>query len=549
MPGAQGHITVRRAPRDGNDGSNGQDAINVVVGGENVILTENNYWSVDQVGTVSPVKVSVKVYKGTTPIPYISSGLDTYFSCSVLSTGGNYLFDGKVYWYFNTPNSNEFCYYLYLTSKEVVEGTIPFKVILETPSGSVEYERELHVSTVFDGKDAESVNIVLTDAYYDVDSGGNVDAKMAGIVYTNTGGTVSPVSNATLTFGYSSGLAATMQTASDGTFDDSGWFSGDVFTDTATANSSPSIFVRYEKDGVTLAAQTVSLAKEGIDGCIVRVSEWAEGVEYRNDEKLRSGTRYLDIVVVSGSSPNSFTAFKCLLTHVSSSRNKPPTSGNSSQWQRFNNLAPVYTPLIMAANAVLRFAQTNQLLVMKKDDATKVAAGMGGGDYPLWVGSETPSEAPFRVSYEGNLYAENAEVSGIIHSSLTYSSVKSIVGLSSYTIDPQNEAFNTLFVTPSTESECKVTLPDANTYEGMEINIFQPVISTMGFGSVYIATPNSGQRIYYSSSTALVNGVVVQTVSSILNGDNNLRIIPNVMIRLIAVGGDWYAISGALTGE
>lgn len=544
MPGAQGHITVRRAPRDGNDGLPGADGITPLVNGSPMTMKEDDFTD----GASWSRTATVTIYQGGTKLNIKSHNLST----TGLVQGS--ISNGVLTVVFSPTGIGSS---LALTmAKLYAIGGMSFTVTFDDLSGT---QRTMSVIVAVslvkdgadgdDGKDAESVNIVLTDAYYDVDSGGNVDAKMAGIVYTNTGGSVSPVRNATLTFGYSNGLAATMQTASDGTFDDGGWFSGDVFTDTATANSSPSIFVRYEKDGVTLAAQTVSLAKEGIDGCIVRVSEWAEGVEYRNDEKLRSGTRYLDIVVVSGSSPNSFTAFKCLLTHVSSSRNKPPTSGNSSQWQRFNNLAPVYTPLIMAANAVLRFAQTNQLLVMKKDDATKVAAGMGGGDYPLWVGSETPSEAPFRVSYEGNLHAENAEVSGIIHSSLTYSSVKSIVGLSSYTIDPQNEAFNTLFVTPSTESECKVTLPDANTYEGMEINIFQPVISTMGFGSVYIATPNSGQRIYYSSSTALVNGVVVQTVSSILNGDNNLRIIPNVMIRLIAVGGDWYAISGALTGE
>lgn len=544
MPGAQGHITVRRAPRDGNDGLPGADGITPLVNGSPMTMKEDDFTD----GASWSRTATVTIYQGGTKLNIKSHNLST----TGLVQGS--ISNGVLTVVFS-PTGIGSSLALTMAKLYAISG-MSFTVTFDDLSGT---QRTMSVTVAVslvkdgadgdDGKDAESVNIVLTDAYYDVDSGGNVDAKMAGIVYTNTGGSVSPVKNATLTFGYSNGLAATMQTASDGTFDDEGWFSGDVFTDTATANSSPSIFVRYEKDGVTLAAQTVSLAKEGIDGCIVRVSEWAEGVEYRNDEKLRSGTRYLDIVVVSGSSPNSFTAFKCLLTHVSSARNKPPTSGNSSQWQRFNNLAPVYTPLIMAANAVLRFAQTNQLLVMKKDDANKVAAGMGGGNYPLWVGSETPSEAPFRVSYEGNLHAENAEVSGIIHSSLTYSSVKSIVGLSSYTIDPENEAFNTLFVTPSTESECKVTLPDANTYEGMEINIFQPVISTMGFGSVYIATPNSGQRIYYSSSTALVNGVVVQTVSSILNGDNNLRIIPNVMIRLIAVGGDWYAISGALTGE
>lgn len=39
--------------------------------------------------------------------------------------------------------------------------------------------------------------------------------------------------------------------------------------------------------------------KDGLPGCIHRQSEWVVGVEYRNDEALTSGTRYLDIAIVT----------------------------------------------------------------------------------------------------------------------------------------------------------------------------------------------------------------------------------------------------------
>ena len=57
--------------------------------------------------------------------------------------------------------------------------------------------------------------------------------------------------------------------------------------------------------------------KNGLQGCILRQSEWAKGIEYRNDEALTSGTRYLDIAIVT-TGANTFNAYKCLKTHTSS---------------------------------------------------------------------------------------------------------------------------------------------------------------------------------------------------------------------------------------
>lgn len=149
--------------------------------------------------------------------------------------------------------------------------------------------------------------------------------------------------------------------------------------------------------------------KDGLPGCILRQSEWVAGVEYRNDEALTSGTRYLDIAIVT-TGANTFNAYKCLKTHTSSS-SIPVT--NTTYWQKFNTLQPVYTPLIMAQNAILRFMQGNQLLIMKSDNTT-VAAGLAGGYYPLWVGATTPSSAPFKVSITGIMTAEGAIVKNSI---------------------------------------------------------------------------------------------------------------------------------------
>ncbi len=162
---------------------------------------------------------------------------------------------------------------------------------------------------------------------------------------------------------------------------------------------------RKAKDGIDGA--NGEPGKDGLQGCILRQSEWAEGIEYRNDEALTSGTRYLDIAIVT-TGANTFNAYKCLKTHTSGD-SIPVT--NTTYWQKFNSLVPVYTPLIMAQNAILRFMQGNQLLIMRSDNAT-VAAGLVGGDYPLWVGTATPDNAPFKVSIDGKLHASGAVISG-----------------------------------------------------------------------------------------------------------------------------------------
>ena len=146
---------------------------------------------------------------------------------------------------------------------------------------------------------------------------------------------------------------------------------------------------------------------QGIDGCILRVSEWAEGVEFHNDEALTTGTRYLDIAVVT-TGANTFNAYKCKQTHTSSS-SIPVT--NTTYWQPFNNLLPIYTPLIMAQYATLRFTQTNQLLVM---DGNDIVSALGKGDYPLWIGGATAAAAPFKVTKAGKVVATRGQFLGYI---------------------------------------------------------------------------------------------------------------------------------------
>ncbi len=121
-------------------------------------------------------------------------------------------------------------------------------------------------AAVYPGDDAEVWFITLSDAYYNVDAKGSVSAKLAGTLYHRKGGTTEPAGGAVLKFGYSDGITNTVTTGRDGRFDDSGWFAGDVWDDASTANSSKSIYVSYERDGVVETSQLVTLSRDGGQG-------------------------------------------------------------------------------------------------------------------------------------------------------------------------------------------------------------------------------------------------------------------------------------------
>ena len=151
---------------------------------------------------------------------------------------------------------------------------------------------------------------------------------------------------------------------------------------------------------------------DGIQGCILRYAEWKSGTQYRNDEALTSGTRYLDVALVrNNSTATGWDAYKCKQTHTSGSSNAP---GNTTYWEKFGtNTTSLFTSLIIAKDALIEFMSGNQLLI-KKDDGTVTIGLTGdyGGKAYLWAGGTTPANAAFKVDEDGKVTATNADISG-----------------------------------------------------------------------------------------------------------------------------------------
>lgn len=165
--------------------------------------------------------------------------------------------------------------------------------------------------------------------------------------------------------------------------------------------------------------ETGAQGRQGLDGCIIRDSEWAIGTEYRNDSNITDGSldvRYIDVVLVANEATETgWDAYKCLKTHVSS---ESITYTNTSYWEKFGaNVGAIFTSLIVAKNAKIKFLSGNQLTIQKSDGT--VTAGLSGSDegekIRFWAGSETPDNAPFRVNEDGSLYSSSATITGEIH--------------------------------------------------------------------------------------------------------------------------------------
>lgn len=161
-----------------------------------------------------------------------------------------------------------------------------------------------------------------------------------------------------------------------------------------------------------------SYGKQGLQGCVVRDSEWAIGVQYRNDSALttNTGVRYIDVVLVrNDSTTTGWDAYQCKKTHVSSSS---ITYTNTEYWDKFDtNVGAIFTSLIIAKNAKINFLSGNQLTIQKSNGT--VTAGLSGSEtgkkIRIWAGSETPDDAPFRVDENGETWQTKAHVKGEVN--------------------------------------------------------------------------------------------------------------------------------------
>lgn len=291
------------------------------------------------------------------------------------------------------------------------------------------------------GKDGYSVNLTSYDAVVAVDSQGRIDNSVYDIINVVNGSElVQSAGMQVVTTRYkiqteiqayrgqvrlehSDSPGEGMYTAAFTAKGCEYSFAAGVLTVTKITEDKAGVEIEVNCEGAATFTMKFVLTRvysgeAGPEGMISRVSEWAEGFYYRNDTETETGSlRYLDIVVVTDRSTGNFACYQAKAAHngvASSELNRP---GNEAFWTRMSQLPPIYTPLILAENGVIRFAQSNQLLIQKEDGTVTAGAsgkGSGAGGIRFWAGSEDPARAPWRVDETGKMVADNADITGRI---------------------------------------------------------------------------------------------------------------------------------------
>ena len=169
-----------------------------------------------------------------------------------------------------------------------------------------------------------------------------------------------------------------------------------------------------------VVANFAEAGKMGKNGCIVRNSEgWKSGATYHNDSALTKEQKYIDLIYIEDNNANDgWSIYQCNVTHTATGSSFDPSATDSDGnrlWIKLSDTGPMYSPLIVAKNAVLKFAQGQQFNLMEgnnifgsfrwvKDDA----------DYAFWIGGTEGSTATTSITRGGHLKTTDADITGKI---------------------------------------------------------------------------------------------------------------------------------------
>ena len=203
-----------------------------------------------------------------------------------------------------------------------------------------------------------------------------------------------------------------------------------------------------------------------------------------------------------------------------------------------------------------------------KDENGKLESGVRiSADQITLEGAVTMNEY-FKVNADGSLDVKfarmkDAEVTGVIHANLLYSSTK-VNAPNKYQIDPEAEPCNMFFWEfdaiedswGATEAPYShwIYLPDATAYDGLELSFFwdRPVGKKLKY--LYVSAIN-GQKIifeanpYYLMKTSDGSVIDVRRFGGCSKSDTRIYCLWNTYTTLKAIAGNWYIIEGTTNEE
>lgn len=143
----------------------------------------------------------------------------------------------------------------------------------------------------------------------------------------------------------------------------------------------------------------------GTKGPIQRTHDGFETGSYDYSDGTKDTDKFIDVVVVDGQ------VYYCIKSYRSSS----PSVNDTEHWAQGSNFDLVATKLLLAANATITMANSQQINIMDGDTlwgSFRYAAT--SDDYALWLGASDGASAPFSVKRNGAVKMTNADVTGRI---------------------------------------------------------------------------------------------------------------------------------------
>lgn len=228
--------------------------------------------------------------------------------------------------------------------------------------------------------------------------------------------------------------------------------------------------------------------------------------------------------------------------------------------------AGMFASAVEESTDILKRAEVSAFVT--KDENGKLESGVRiSADQITLEGAVTMNEY-FKVNADGSLdvkYArmKDAEVTGVIHANLLYSSTK-VNAPNKYQIDPEAEPCNMFFWEfdaigdswDATEAPYShwIYLPDATAYDGLELSFFwdRPVGKKLKY--LYVSAIN-GQKIifeanpYYLMKTSDGSVIDVRRFGGCSKSDTRIYCLWNTYTTLKAIAGNWYIIEGTTNEE
>ena len=228
--------------------------------------------------------------------------------------------------------------------------------------------------------------------------------------------------------------------------------------------------------------------------------------------------------------------------------------------------AGMFASAVKESTDIVKRAEVSAFVT--KDENGKLESGVRiSADQITLEGAVTMNEY-FKVNADGSLDVKSArmkdaEVTGVIHANLLYSSTK-VNAPNEYQIDPEAEPCNMFFWEfdaiegswDATEDPYShwIYLPDATAYDGLELSFFwdRPVGKKLKY--LYVSAIN-GQKIifednpYYMMKTSEGNIIDVRRFGGCSKSDTRIYCLWNTYTTLKAIGGNWYIIEGTTNEE